>query len=43
MDKLEPPQHILFEGNVSLTWKLWVKQFRFYFTATGKDNKDNKI
>ena len=43
MDKLEPPQHFLFEGNVSHTWKLWLKQFRFYLTATEKDNKDDKI
>ena len=43
MDKLEPPQHFLFEGNVSHTWKLWLKQFCFYLTATEEDNKDDKI
>ena len=43
MDKLEPPQHFLFKGNVSHTWKLWLKQFCFYLIATEKDNKDGKI
>ena len=43
MDKLEPAQHFLFKGNVSHTWKLWFYQFRFYSTATEKDNKDDKI
>ena len=41
--KLEPPQHFLFEGSVSHTWKLWLKQFRFYLNVTEKDNKDDKI
>ena len=43
MDKLEPPQHFLFEGNVSHTWKLWLKQFCFFLTALEKKNKDCKI
>ena len=37
------PQHSLFEGKVSHTWKLSLKQFCFYLTATKKDNKDDKI
>ena len=41
MDKLEPPQQFLFEGNVSHTWRLWLKQFHFYLTATEKGNKYN--
>ena len=43
IDKLEPPQHFLFKGNVSHTWKLWPKQLRFYLAATEKDSKDDKI
>ena len=43
MDKLEPPQHFLFEGNVSHIWKLWLKKFRLCFTTTEKDNKNHKI
>ena len=43
MYKLEPPQHFLFEGNVSHTWKLLLKQFRFYLTATEKDKIYDKI
>ena len=43
MDKLEPPGHFLFKGNLSHTWKLWLKQFCFYLTASEKDSKDDKI
>ena len=43
MDKLETPQHFSFKGNVSHTWKFWLKQYHFYFTATVKNNKDDKI
>ena len=43
MDTLELPQHFLFKGNVSHTWKIWLKQFRFYLTATEKDNKDGQL
>ena len=43
MDKLEPPQHFLFEGNVSHTWKLWLKQLWFYLIVTKRDNKDDKV
>ena len=43
MDKLELLQHFLFEGIVSHTWKLWLKQFHSYLAATEKDNKDDKI
>ena len=43
MDKFESPKQLLLEGNVSHTWKLWLKQFRFYLTATEKDNKNDKI
>ena len=43
MDKSEPPQHFLFEGNMSHTLKLWLKQFRFYLTANEKDKKYDKI
>ena len=43
MDTLELPQHFLFKGNVLHTWKIWLKQFRFYLTATEKDNKDGQL
>ena len=43
MDTLELPQHFLFKGNVSHTWKIWLKQFRFYLTVTEKDNKDDQL
>ena len=43
MDTLELPQHFLFKGNVSHTWKIWLKQFRFYLTTTEKDNKDGQL
>ena len=43
MDKLEPPQDFLFEGNVSHTWKPWLKQFCFGLIANEKDNKNDKI
>ena len=33
----------MLDGNVSHIWKLWLKQFRFYLTATEKNNKDDKI
>ena len=43
MDKLEPPQSFSFEGNVSQSWKLWLKHFEFYLTATKKDVKNDKV
>ena len=43
MDKLESPQSFSFEGNVFQGWKLWLKRFEFYLTATvqkgGKNDK----
>ena len=43
MDMLEPPQSISFEGRVSQDWKLWLKHFEFYLTATEKDGKNDKV
>ena len=43
MEKLEPPQAFSFDGNVSHNWKLWLKHFNFYLTATEKDAKNDKI
>ena len=43
MDKLEPPQSFSFEENVSQVWKLWLKNFLFYLTASEKDGKNDKI
>ena len=43
MDKLEPPQSFSFEGNVSQSWRLWLKHFEFYVTATEKDGKNDKV
>ena len=43
MDKLEPPQSFSFEGTISQGWKLWLKHFEFYLTATEKDGKNDKV
>ena len=43
MDKLEPPHAFSFDGNVSHSWKLWLKHFEFYLTATEKESKSDKI
>ena len=43
MDKLEPLQSFSFEGNVSQGWKLWLKHFEFYLTATEKDRKNDRV
>ena len=43
MDKLEPPQSFSFEENISQGWKLWLKHFEFYLTATEKDGKNDKV
>ena len=43
MEKLERPQSFSFEGNVSQGWKLWLKHFEFYLTATEKDGKTDKV
>ena len=43
MDKLELQQSFSFEGNVSQDWKLWLKRFEFYLTATEKDGKTDKV
>ena len=39
MDKLQPPQSLSLEENVSNGWKLWLKHFEFYLTAAEKDGK----
>ena len=43
MDKLEPPQAFSFDGNVSHSWKLWLKDFDFYLAATEEDTKGDKL
>ena len=43
MDKLEPPQSFLFEGNISHGWKTWSKHFDFFLTATESDEKSDKV
>ena len=43
MDKLEPSQSLSFEENISQGWKLWLKHFEFYLTATEKDGKNGKV
>ena len=43
MDKLEPPQSFSFDRNVSQGWKIWLKHFEFYLTATEKDGKNGKV
>ena len=43
MNKLEPPQSISFEGNVSQVWKIWLKRFSFYLIASEKGGKNDKI
>ena len=41
MDKLEPLQSFSFEENISQRWKIWLKHFEFYLSATEKDRKTN--
>ena len=43
MDKLYPFQAFSFDGNVSQSWKLWLKHFDFYLAATEKDAKGDKV
>ena len=43
MDKLEALQSFSFEGNISQGWKLWLKHFEFYLTATEKDGNLESI
>ena len=43
MDKLEALQSFSFEGNISQGWKLWLKHFEFYLTATEKDRNLESI
>ena len=45
MDKSEPPQAFTFDGNVSHSWKLWLRHFDFILAATEKvkDTKGDKI
>ena len=42
MGKLEPTQAFLSDGNVSHSWKLWLKHFDFYLAAKEKDTKEDK-
>ena len=42
-DKLQRLQSFSFEGDVSQGWKLWLKHFEFYLTATEKDGKIDKV
>ena len=42
-DKLESPQSFSFERHVSQGWKLWLKYFEFYLTATEMNGKMTKF
>ena len=37
MDKLEPHQAFLFDGNASHSWNVCLKHFHFYLDATEKE------
>ena len=43
MNRLEPPKSFSFEGNISQGWKLWLKHFEFYLTATEKEGKNDRV
>ena len=43
MDKPQPTPAFLFVGNVSHSWKFWLKHFDFYLDATKKDTKCDKM
>ena len=43
MDKLVPPRAFSSDGNVSHSWKLWLKHSDFYLAATEKDAKGDKV
>ena len=43
MDQLKPPSELSFEGNIAENWREWEQGFRLYLTATGIDEKSEKI
>ena len=43
MDRLEPLQSFSFEGNIFQGWKLRLKHFELYLTATEKDRNNDKV
>ncbi|KAK3084719.1 hypothetical protein FSP39_017965 [Pinctada imbricata] len=43
MDQLKPPSELSFEGNIAENWREWEQGFRLYLTATGMDEKSEKI
>ena len=43
MDKLEPPEAFLFDGNVSHSWDFFLKELDIYLAATGSGTNGDKI
>ena len=43
MDKLKPLKSFSFVGNAYEGWKLWLKHFDFYLTATENDEKNSQV
>ena len=43
MDKLNKPDPLSLEGNISENWRRWKQQFEIFMTATGTDDKSDDV
>ena len=43
MDKFNPPDSLVFDGNIRDHWKRWKQELEFFMVATEKDDKDDKV
>ena len=43
MDKFNPPDPLIFDGNIREHCKGWKKELELYLVATEKDRKKNKV
>ena len=43
MDRLQPPNPLNLQGNVSENWRRWRQRFELYLTASGIEAKDDTV
>lgn len=43
MDKLNPPEHLILEGNIAKNWRKWRQQFELFSAASGLSEKAEKV
>jgi hypothetical protein len=43
MERLNPPEHLSFAGNMSVAWRKWRQRFEIYLRASGLAVQENEV